>query len=107
MNSQFKKGIIEMCVMSLISKKDMYGFEVIEAMAKEFDVNENTVYPILRRLTTQQYFDTYMETTGIAAPRKYYKITAQGTKRMIESREEWTHFLEGVFHILGGKEHER
>lgn len=96
-----------MCVMSLISQKDMYGFEVIEAMAKEFDVNENTVYPILRRLTTQKYFDTYLETTGIAAPRKYYTITEEGKDRMKESQEEWTTFLEGVFHILGGNQREK
>ncbi|MBU0996543.1 MAG: PadR family transcriptional regulator [Firmicutes bacterium] len=107
MNSQFKKGIIEMCVMGLISQKDMYGFEVIEAMAKEFDVNENTVYPILRRLTAQNYFDTYLETTGIAAPRKYYTITKEGSQRMNEYREEWTTFLQGVFNIIGGNHNER
>ena len=49
MNTQFKKGVIEMCVLKLVSQKDMYGFEVIETISKEIDVNENTIYPILRR----------------------------------------------------------
>lgn len=102
MNSQFKKGILEMCVLSLISKKDMYGFEVIDTLAKEIDVNENTVYPILRRLTASQYFETYMESTGIAAPRKYYRITPLGQSKMDEYMSEWRKFLEGVFRILGG-----
>jgi len=102
MNSQFKKGIIEMCVMSLISEKDMYGFEVIETLAKEIDVNENTVYPILRRLTVQGFFSTYLSSTGIAAPRKYYKITATGSEKVKEYQEEWSSFLKAVFNILGG-----
>lgn len=103
MNSQFKKGIIEMCVLNVISRKDMYGFEVIESIAKEIDVNDNTIYPILRRLTTQGFFTTYLESTGVAAPRKYYKITKLGQEKLDEYNLEWSEFLEGVFKIIGGK----
>ena len=53
MNSQFKRGIIEMCVLKMISREDMYGFQLIETISQEVEVNENTVYPILRRLTKQ------------------------------------------------------
>lgn len=107
MNSQFKRGIIEMCIMSLIGHQDMYGFEVIERLAEEIDVNENTVYPILRRLTTQGYFENYMEPTGIGAPRKYYRITDPGKTRLSEYSEEWTKFLQGVFNIMEGKIYEK
>ena len=47
MNTQFKKGVVELCILKLLSEKDMYGFEVIEALANLLFVNENTVYPIL------------------------------------------------------------
>lgn len=104
MNSQFKKGIIEMCVMAVVSRKDMYGFAVIEEIAKEIDVNENTIYPILRRLTAQGVFDTYMEPTGIGAPRKYYRITELGRNKTREYADEWSKFLTGVFRLLGGNE---
>jgi len=103
MNSQFKKGIIEMCVLSVIDKKDMYGFEVIETLAERIDVNENTIYPILRRLTTSGLFTTYTEATGIAAPRKYYQITSNGKSKLKEYHNEWSTFLEGVHQILGGQ----
>jgi len=103
-NSQFKKGIIEMCVMAVVSRKDMYGFAVIEEIAKEIDVNENTIYPILRRLTAQGVFDTYMEPTGIGAPRKYYRITDLGRNKTREYADEWSKFLTGVFRLLGGNE---
>ena len=39
----------------MISRQDMYGFEVIETISKEIEVNENTIYPILRRLTKAEY----------------------------------------------------
>ena len=104
MNTQFKKGIVEMCVLSLMEQKDLYGYEVIETLAKAIDVNENTVYPILRRLTAQSLFNTYVEQTSLGAPRKYYHLTETGKERLYEYKEEWQSFLKGVFQILGGIE---
>ncbi len=106
MNTQFKKGIIEMCVIHMINGKDMYGFEVIDSLSKDIDVNENTVYPILRRLTDQGYFETYTEATNVGAPRKYYRITTKGKIKKVEYQNEWDKFLSGVYRILGGKKHE-
>jgi len=106
MNTQFKKGILEMCILSLIKDHDMYGFEVIERLSSEIDVNENTVYPILRRLTTQGLFETYVEQTNIGAPRKYYRLTKAGDKKLEAYEHEWRTFLKGVFKILGGIKHE-
>lgn len=107
MNTQFKKGIIEMCVIHAIRSKDMYGYEVIDTLSRELDVNENTIYPILRRLTEQEYFETYTESTNLGAPRKYYRITKAGVERDDETRAEWNAFLKGVMKILGGTEHEK
>ena len=105
MNTQFKKGILEMCVLYVIKEKDMYGFEVIELLAKAINVNENTVYPILRRLTSQKLFTTYERQTTLGAPRKYYKITQEGLDKLESSLAEWQTFLNGVFKIIGGKTH--
>ncbi len=107
MNTQFKKGIVELCVLSLIQQKDMYGFEVIESLSKAIDVNENTVYPILRRLTSQDYFETYFEQTNQGAPRKYYRITEKGVEVYLDYMKEWYAFLNGVNEILGGQVHEK
>lgn len=104
MNTQFKKGIIELCVLKIVSRKDMYGFEVIESISKEIEVNENTIYPILRRLTKQEYFETYKEVVSVGAPRKYYKLTDLGEEKLEEAEHEWASFLKSVSHILGGSE---
>lgn len=107
MNSQFKRGIIEMCVLKMISREDMYGFQLIETISKEVEVNENTVYPILRRLTKQGLFDTYSKSMSIGAPRKYYTLTDEGTLKLGKYEDEFKKFLDGVYRILGGSKNEK
>ena len=46
MNTQFRKGVIEMCVLALIERKDMYGYEIVQSIAYYTEINEGTVYPI-------------------------------------------------------------
>lgn len=104
MNSQFKKGIVELCVLKVVSKKDMYGFEVIDSISEEIDVNENTIYPILRRLTKQEYFTTYKQSMPIGAPRKYYSLTSLGQTYLKELENSWIDFLSSVKRIMGGYE---
>ena len=104
MNSQFKKGILEMCILKLIDDKQMYGYEVIETLSSIIDVSENTVYPILRRLTTLGYFDIHMEETQYGAPRKYYLTTLEGKKALKLYQDEWSSFLSGVMKIMEEKQ---
>ena len=61
MNTQFRKGAIEMCVLALIAAKDRYGYEIVQSIAAYTDINEGTVYPILRRLTMEEHFVTRSE----------------------------------------------
>jgi len=102
MNSQFKKGIIEICVLKIMEDNDLCGFDVIERLSKEVPVNENTIYPLLRRLTQQGFFETYKVPSPVGAPKKYYKITDFGTERLGENLKEWKLFIKGVFKILEG-----
>lgn len=102
MTTQFKKGIIELCVLKVIHDRPMAGVEVIEYMRASLQVNENTIYPILRRLTSQQFFDTYKEESMIGAPKKVYSITKLGEKHLFQALEDWKDFLHDVTTILGG-----
>ncbi|MFH0767790.1 MAG: PadR family transcriptional regulator [Bacillota bacterium] len=108
MNAQFKRGIIELCVLSVLVEKDMYGYLIINKLSDFIDVNENTIYPILRRLTKEDYFETYLEESNEGAPRKYYKMTEKGFIFYLQLREEWDSFIGGVYQIInqGGKKNE-
>lgn len=102
MNAQFKKGIIEICVLKIVKDEDRCGFDVIEKLSQEIPVNENTIYPLLRRLTQQGYFETYKVPSPIGAPKKYYKLTGQGNSKLDEYLADWKQFIKGVFRILEG-----
>jgi PadR family transcriptional regulator PadR len=108
MNAQFKRGIVELCVLTELAGEDMYGYQIINNISKHLDVNENTIYPILRRLTKDGYFKTYLQESSQGAPRKYYQITNQGFEQYIKLRNQWDEFIGGVYDILnkGGKKHE-
>lgn len=108
MNAQFKRGIVELCVLTELAGEDMYGYQIINNISKHLDVNENTIYPILRRLTKEGYFTTYLQESSGGAPRKYYQITDQGFKQYLTLRNQWDEFIGGVYDILnkGGKKHE-
>lgn len=92
MNSQFKKGVLELIVLLSVNKKDMYGYELVLEVSKVVSVNEGTIYPLLRRLTNEKYFETYLVESNEGPSRKYYKITNLGKERLKELKETWNDF---------------
>jgi PadR family transcriptional regulator, regulatory protein PadR len=100
MNVQFKKGVLELCVLVLTSKKDRYGYELVEEISKKFEISEGTIYPLVRRLTKEGLFSTYLMESTEGPPRKYYKITAKGLELKNELLQEWLQFTKGVNEML-------
>lgn len=100
MNTQFRKGVLEICVLALISKKDMYGYEIVQNISKVINVNEGTIYPILRRLTKDEYFESYILESSEGPARKYYKITNLGKDYLDKMMKEWNDFVIAVSLIL-------
>ncbi len=100
MNTQFRKGILEVCILSEISQKDYYGYELVKAISEHIDVTESTVYPILRRLTKDGNLATYLEKSSGGPPRKYFKLTNQGRGRLQDLTDEWREFSKIVEYFL-------
>ena len=103
MNVQFKKGVLELIVLLAVRKNDMYGYELVAEVSKVVSVNEGTIYPLLKRLTNEKYFETYLRESTEGPPRKYYHLTASGGLYMEELRSEWMKLQDGVNSFL--KEH--
>ena len=95
-NTQFKKGVLELLVLVMVEAKDMYGYELVEAVSKIVDVNEGTIYPILKRLTNEGLFETYLEESKEGPVRKYYHITVSGKDKKKQLLEEWLKFESSV-----------
>lgn len=100
MNAQLKKGVLELIVLESVRKKDMYGYELVEEVSKVVDVNEGTIYPLLKRLTNEKYFETYLRESTEGPPRKYYHLTAAGVLYRDELEHEWTQLADRVWLFL-------
>lgn len=96
MNTQFKKGVLELVVLLIIKQGDMYGYELVNKVNEVIKVNEGTIYPLLRRLTNEKYFDTYLQESSSGPPRKYYHLTVSGLKYSEELLAEWQIFVKSV-----------
>ncbi len=104
MNIQFKKGVLELCVLSVLSRKDCYGYELVNTISKNIAISEGTIYPLLRRLMNDGLFTTYLKESSEGPPRKYYKLTDAGKLEQKVLAEEWQRFTEGVMSIVEGDE---
>lgn len=100
MDSQFKKGVLEMCVLALLNKKDHYGYELVNEISKKIDVSEGTIYPILRRLKIDNLVTTYLQESKEGPSRKYYKLTQEGKDKIKKQKIEWISFTKKVSTII-------
>ena len=103
MNPQFKKGVLELIVLESVYQRDMYGYELVEEVSQVIDVNEGTIYPLLKRLTNERYFETYLRESSEGPPRKYYHLTAAGILYRDSLSAEWEEFQTKVNGFLKGK----
>jgi len=102
MNIQYKKGVIELCVLSVLIKKDMYGYELSELISKQIDISDGTIYPILRKQKAEGLVKTYLSEDSGGPPRKYYSITELGKKTFETESTQWLEFIMRVNNILKG-----
>ncbi len=103
MNTQFKKGVLELVVMIVVSKHDIYGYELVKQVCEVVQVNEGTIYPLLKRMTNEKYFETYLRESTEGPPRKYYRITPLGLQAMKQLKEDWLLFSKQINHFIEGE----
>lgn len=100
MNVQFKKGILEICVLVLLDKQDRYGYELVQKISDKIEISEGSMYPLLRRLTKEGYFTTYLRESSEGPSRKYYKLTEQGRSYLHEQMQAWKEFSSAVNQLI-------
>ncbi|KGP72024.1 PadR family transcriptional regulator [Pontibacillus yanchengensis] len=100
MNPQFKKGILELCVLVIVKQKDQYGYELAQNLTEKIAIAEGSLYPLLRRLTKEDYLQTYMAKSTEGPPRKYYRLTDEGERYMETLIHDWNIFQESVNHLI-------
>ncbi len=90
MDSQLKKGILEICILNRIARQPAYGYPIMKEIAEHFpDVSESTVYAILRRLASAGYTEVFYGTESGGPERKYYRATDSGLSYLSSSLSDW------------------
>ena len=94
---QMRKGILEFCVLYIISEKEVYASDLIDKLKKaKMMVVEGTLYPLLTRLRNAELLEYNWVESQSGPPRKYYKLTAKGGKFLKEMESTWTEISESV-----------
>ena len=104
MNAQYKKGVLELCVLSLLEKGDCYGYEISETLAERIEIADGTVYPILRKLKADGLLTTYLQEESGGPPRKYYRLTELGRETYRSDRAESLKFAQEIRNLLEEEE---
>lgn len=100
MDVQLKRGLIEICVLKVLTKGDSYGYQLIRDISPSIEISESTLYPILKRLEAAEFLTVYsVEHNGRL--RKYYKITDAGCNRIEEFILEWQEVMKVYWFIKG------
>jgi PadR family transcriptional regulator PadR len=99
--TQLRKGVLELCVLTLLSRADSYGYEIASRLMQEVGMGEGTIYPLMRRMQDDGLVSTYLVEAPGGPPRKYYRLTEAGRKTLLVQREEWKSFMASVEKMLG------
>ena len=101
---QFKKGVLELCVLSMLKRDDQYGYDVASRLSRSIDVADGSIYLVLRRLKQDEFVSSYLEESSGGPPRKYYVITRKGEEFLDQLIGEWQRLVGNVNHIIDNGE---
>lgn len=103
--SQLLKGVLDMCLLAIISEEPSYGYEMADKLSRRglHLMSEGSIYPTLSRMQRSSLIEGFfVEADGSGPPRKYYRIAPEGEQRLTEWRNEWSSLRDGVDEVLKG-----
>lgn len=107
--SQMLKGVLEGCILQVISYKETYAYEISSDL-KEFgfgDVSEGTIYPIILRLQKNNYVTSVLRESSSGPPRKYYSLTLEGKEALNDFKKNWSQLNQAIDNLMIGDKYEQ
>lgn len=102
--AQMRKGVLEYCILSILSKQDAYATSIIQQLKEaEMIVVEGTLYPLLTRQKNQGLLNYRWEESTQGPPRKYYSLTDKGKDFLADLDSAWSELVETVKKIRENK----
>lgn len=90
-STQLRKGSLELAVLTLLAVRPRYGVELVDDLAGRpgLEATSGTIYPLLTRLKNSRLVDTTWRESPAGPPRKYYRLTLEGTEQLTRQRIAW------------------
>ena len=104
-STQFRKGMLELCILNAIKAKSLYGYDIVRKL-RDIDglvISEGTTYPILSRLRREGFVRTTLKESTEGPARKYYELTSKGEKILSRMNDYWKDIKTGT-DLLKGEE---
>lgn len=99
--ANLRRGTVEFCVLAVIRRAPCYAAELVQELgATGLLTSEGTLYPVLSRLRADGHVKTEWVESTAGPPRRYYRITRQGSAALAEFRGHWVAFTRSVNHLL-------
>lgn len=99
-------GSSTMLILKLLDGQDMYGYQMIEELARRsnhtFELKTGTLYPLLHGLEEKELITAYEKEENTQRPRRYYHLTRKGKKLLAEKQEEWDAYTRAVALVMQG-----
>jgi len=106
-DKELLKGTIPLMVLSLIGKRDLYGYQIIKQLrvlsGETFVFKEGTLYPILHSIEKRQFITGYWQESSIGRKRKYYRISDEGKRELEVRQTAWKKFISAVTLVMDGE----
>jgi PadR family transcriptional regulator PadR len=101
-STQLRKGLIELCIVALLSRGEMYGYDLVKRLAsiKSLVISEGTIYPLLSRLRAAGLLMSNLRESSSGPVRKYYALTPEGEQALALMRAHWAELADGVKQLL-------
>jgi DNA-binding PadR family transcriptional regulator len=107
-DKELLKGTTSTLVLQLLSRKKMYGYQIIQELeilsGGLFEFKEGTLYPLLHALEENGYVTSEWAGAEGSRQRKYYVITKTGRGKLKDKKSEWNEFTKAIDKIFSGKE---
>jgi PadR family transcriptional regulator PadR len=102
--TQLLHGVLDMCLMSIISEEPSYGYEMVSKLEQRglSLASEGSIYPLLSRLQKQGMIESYLVQSSGGPARKYYRMSARGREVLEQWRQDWAAFRDSVNEVLDG-----
>lgn len=105
-NKELVRGSTSILILSLLSTKEMYGYQITQELKSStdgvFELKEGTLYPMLHALENDGAIEAYWQDADNGKRRKYYRITAEGGRLLAGKTHEWKIFSKAVNSVIGG-----